>query len=76
MVAGSVNEMNKFDFLKTGFYCVDYVYLGNIKSAVYFQLESAQEAMMKMIRNGVECKGLREFKPKPKPEIMLIQKRK
>jgi hypothetical protein len=52
----------KYDPLKTGFYIVDYTYLNQKKSAVYFQLESAQEALVKMMRNGVECEGLREFK--------------
>jgi hypothetical protein len=54
----------RYDPLKTGFYCVDYVYQGNPKSAVYFQLESAQEALVKMMKMGVDCKGLREWKPK------------
>jgi hypothetical protein len=62
----------KLDPLKTGFYCVDYVYNDAKKSAVYFQLESAQEALVKMVRNGVECTGMREWKPKP--EIMSIKK--
>lgn len=30
----------------------------SIQYAVYFQLESAQEAMMKMIKNGVDVKGM------------------
>ena len=62
----------RFDPLKTGFYCVDYIYMGENKSAVYFQLESAQEALVKMIKQGIDCKGLREWKPKP--EIILIKK--
>ena len=53
------------DPLKTGFYCVDYTYQDSPRSAVYFQLESAQEALVKMMRAGVECQGLREWKPKP-----------
>jgi hypothetical protein len=65
----------KIDPLKTGFYCVDYLYMGNKKSAVYFQLESAQEALLKMMKSGVECEGLREQKIKPKPEIMSIKKK-
>lgn len=52
----------KYDPLKSGFYIVDYIYQKQKKSAVYFQLESAQEALVKMIRNGVECEGLREMK--------------
>ena len=41
--------------------------------AVYFTLESAQEAMMKMMSRGIECHGLHEWKPKL--EILSIQKR-
>jgi hypothetical protein len=65
--------MKLLDPLKTGFYCVDYIYGGDKKSAVYFQLESAQEALLKMIKKGVECEGLQEWKPKP--EIMSIKKK-
>ena len=61
------------DPLKTGFHYVEYTDMGNKKCAVYFSLESAQEAMMKMIKNGVECHGLHEWKPKP--EIMSIHKK-
>jgi hypothetical protein len=43
------------------------------KRAVYFTLESAQEAMVKMMKRGVECHGLHEWKPKL--EILSIQKR-
>lgn len=63
----------KIDPLKTGFYCVDYFYMGNEKSAVYFQLESAQEALVKMMKKGIECKGLREWKPKL--EIISVNKK-
>lgn len=63
----------KLDPLKTGFYCVDYNYQGKKQSAVYFQLESAQEALLKMMKNGVETLGMREWKPKP--EILMITKR-
>ena len=42
----------------TEFYKVGY-YLGeDHRYAVYFQMESAQEAMMKMIRNGVNVTGM------------------
>lgn len=58
--------MKKIDPIKNGFYCVDYTYMGNRKSAVYFQLESAQEALLKMMKNGVECHGMRELKPNDK----------
>jgi hypothetical protein len=40
------------------FYKLGYVYEGNQKTAVYFNLESAQEAMMKMISKGIEITGL------------------
>ena len=33
-------------------------------NAVYFELKSAQEAMMKMMKKGVKCNGLNEWKPK------------
>ena len=61
------------DPIKYGFYCVEYEYMGRKMNAVYFELNSAQEAMVKMMRKGVECGGLHEWKPKP--EIMIIQKR-
>ena len=61
------------DPLKHGFYCVEYEYMSRKQNAVYFELQSAQEAMMKMMRKGVNCNGLHEWKPKP--EIMTIQKR-
>ena len=51
------------DPLDNGFYCVDYIYLGEERTAVYFQLESAQEALVKMMRRGVKCIGMREWKP-------------
>jgi hypothetical protein len=62
----------KLDPLKTGFYCVDYVYNDKKKSAVYFQFESAQEALVNMMKRGVECSGMREWKPKL--EIISIKK--
>jgi len=46
---------NKFD---DEFYTVEYELMGEKKFACYFQLESAQEAMMKMIRRGVVVNGL------------------
>lgn len=52
------------DPLKRGFYYVEYTYMDSRKRAVYFTLETAQEAMMKMIKRGVECHGLSEWKPK------------
>lgn len=51
------------DPLKTGFYCVGYTHQSQPKSAVYFNLESAQEALVKMMSRGVECSGLHEWKP-------------
>ena len=50
------------DPLKYGFYCVDYVYQGKDKVAVHFDMISAQQAMMSMIKRGVEVKGMREIK--------------
>lgn len=60
------------DPLKFGFYYVEYTYMDEKKKAVYFQLESAQEAMIKMIQRGIECHGLHEWKQKP--QIMSIKK--
>jgi len=51
------------DPLKYGFYCVDYVYQGKDRVAVHFDMISAQQAMMSMLKRGVECKGMREWKP-------------
>ena len=62
------------DPLKTGFHCVEYTYMESKQSAVYFTLESAQQAMMAMIKRGVECHRLYEWKPKP--EILLVRKNK
>jgi hypothetical protein len=50
------------DPIKYGFYCVKYEYMDRKMNAVYFQLQSAQEAMMKMMRKGVKCNGLHEIK--------------
>jgi hypothetical protein len=61
------------DSLKNGFHYVEYTYMDKTMRVVYFTLESAQEAMMKMMKNGVECHGLHEWKPKP--QIMSIQKK-
>jgi len=47
--------MDKF---RDEFYTVEYELLGKPKFAVYFQLESAQEAMMKMIKMGTVVKGM------------------
>ena len=60
------------DPIKVGFYYVEYTYMGNKQKAVYFQLESAQEALIKMIQRGVECHGLHEWKQKP--QIISIRK--
>jgi len=66
--------MNKFqDPLKHGFYCVDYVLDGKDEVSVYFQIESAQSAVASLIKKGVECKGMRHWKPKL--EIMSIKKK-
>ena len=50
------------DPLKYGFYGVDYVLWGKDRVAVHFDLVSAQQAMMSMIKRGVEVKGMREIK--------------
>jgi hypothetical protein len=60
------------DPLKVGFHYVEYEYMNRKMRAVYFQLESAQEAMMKMLKRGVKCTGLHEWTPKP--EILKINK--
>jgi len=52
------------DPLKCGFYCVGYVLNGEDKVATFFQMESAQEALVKMMRMGIECKGMWEWKNK------------
>jgi len=44
------------------FYKVGYIYQGKQMWAVYFQLETAQEAMVKMISRGVEVTGLESQK--------------
>lgn len=56
------------DPLKTGFYKVEYQYMNKTMFAVYFTLQEAQEAMMKMIKNGTNVIGLHSHKAKP--EIM------
>ena len=49
------------DPLKYGYYGVDYVLWGKDRVAVHFDLVSAQQAMMSMIKRGVEVKGLRSI---------------
>jgi hypothetical protein len=61
------------DPLKIGFHYVEYTYMNQRMKAVYFTLESGQEAMMKMMKRGVECHGLHEWKPKL--EIVSIQRK-
>lgn len=51
------------DPLRTGFYYISYTYQSLPKSAVFFNLDSAQEALVKMMRRGVECSGLHEWNP-------------
>jgi len=50
------------DPLKYGYYGVDYMLWGKNRVAVHFNMVSAQQAMMSMIRRGVEVKGMREIK--------------
>ncbi len=64
--------MKQNDPLKSEFYKVEYVYQGQIYYACYFNLSSAQEAMMKMISRGVTVNGLHTHKPSP--QIMSISK--
>ena len=45
------------DPIKHGFYYVEYEYMGHKQNAVYFELKSAQEAMVKMMKKGVNCSG-------------------
>ena len=52
------------DPLKYGFYGVDYMLWGKHRVAVHFDMVSAQQAMMSMIKRGVEVKGMREIKVK------------
>jgi hypothetical protein len=47
--------MSKFS---NEYYAIEYELVGEPKFAVYFQLESAQEAMMKMIKMGTVVKGM------------------
>jgi hypothetical protein len=48
--------------VKLHFYYVEYEYMDKRLRAVYFNLDSAQEAMMKMMKRGVVCHGLHEWK--------------
>ena len=46
------------DPLVHGFWCVGYVLNGEDKVATFFQMESAQEALVRMMKMGVECLSL------------------
>ena len=50
--------------LSNEFYTVEYELHGEKKFACYFSLESAQEAMMKMIKRGQVVTGMNENKIK------------
>ena len=50
------------DPLKHGYYGVDYVHWGKDRVAVYFDMITAQQSMMSMLKRGVEVKGMREIK--------------
>jgi len=63
----------RYDPLKQGFYWVDDVLDGKDEVSVYFEIESAQSAVASYIRRGIECKGMRHWKPKL--EIMSIKKK-
>lgn len=43
-----------------------------LQHAVYFQLESAQEAMMKMIKRGQDVEGMEEKTLAVSPQILGI----
>lgn len=58
------------------FYKVGYKYMGKQMWAVFFQMESAQEAMMKMIKNGVEVTGMESDTLQKKQTILEIRKNK
>jgi hypothetical protein len=58
------------------FYKVGYKYMGKQMWAVLFQMESAQEAMMKMIKRGVEVTGMESDTLEKKQTILEIQKNK
>jgi hypothetical protein len=49
------------DPLKYGYYGVDYVLWGKDRVAVHFDMVSAQQAMMSMMKRGVEVKGMRSI---------------
>ena len=51
------------DPLVHGFWCVGYILNGEDKVATFFQMESAQEALVRMMKMGVDCKGMWEWKP-------------
>tara|TARA_B100000003_G_scaffold182271_1_gene174648 strand:- start:1473 stop:1610 length:138 start_codon:yes stop_codon:yes gene_type:complete len=42
------------DPLVHGFWCVGYVLNGEDKVATFFQMESAQEALVRMMKKGIE----------------------
>lgn len=44
--------------LDNEFYTVEYEFMGEQRFACYFDLQSAQEAMMKMLSKGMIVKGL------------------
>ena len=48
------------DPLIHGFWCVGYVLNGEDKVATFFQMESAQEALVRMMKMGIECNGMWE----------------
>ena len=52
------------DPFKCEFYKVEYIYQEKTQYACYFQLKSAQQAMMTMISRGVTVNGLHTHKPK------------
>lgn len=57
--------MKQSDPLKVGFYKVEYQYMNKTMYAVYFTLQEAQEAMMKMIKRGTNVIALHNHIGKP-----------
>ena len=67
--------------LSNKYYVVSYMHTlyghdqPSLQHAVYFQLQSAQEAMMKMIRRGQDVVGMEERKLEVSPQILTIHRK-
>lgn len=53
------------------FYKVGYNYLGKHQWAVFFDIKTAQEAMLKMIQRGLDVTGLESQQLKPSKDNEL-----